>query len=368
MKSTFLSFLILTLFYVGLFGQQGNPFELEHRLGAKEVIWKELNSKAPIRSENPFEKTAIKEVEEPKETANEIVPVEKEAMKEPQEVLKQVELEVDSGEIVIAEELPIGAKPSYIGNPFEKVTGAEVYSNPIGVNRIGNNRNATQRIKVKTNESRIKRFIFISIMIMLMLTAALSTFFRHFIFKTFESFKSDNLLRTNYRATGSTVAFPYIFLEAFFVVNAALTLFLIMTKLDYGSGYYLKDFAYCFLLMLLVVLGKHLVLTFMAYIFPVEKDVRIYNFTISNFYIILGLILVPINLFFAFAPDNFSDILLLITAILTVLLLLYLSFRGILIGSKYLTANRFHFFMYLCVVEIAPLFLITKMAQNYIGL
>lgn len=363
MKSTILSILILFLFYIGLVGQQSNPFELEHRIKDKELIYKTI--KEPSQNINPFEKTTAV-VEAPRETDE---PKEKELInpdtvqEDSQAATKEVKK--DSLEIQDSE---IGIKPTYTGNPFEKVTGQEVFSNPIVPNRILNGKSTNRRIKVKTNESRIKQFVFICIMIMLMMTAALSTFFRHFIFKTFESFKSDNLLRTNYRATGSTVSFPYILLEAFFIINAALTLFLIMNKLDYGSGYFLKDFGNCVLLMILIVLGKHLVLTFMAYIFPVEKDVLIYNFTISNFYIILGLILVPINLFFAFAPEVFSNILLTITAILTVLLLLYLGFRGILIGSKYLTSNRFHFFMYLCVVEIAPLFLIIKLTQNYIGI
>ena len=361
MKSTFLYILILSLFAISLNAQQSNPFELEHRIKDKGLIYKEVSP--PVRSENPFEKTAPKEVVAPKEAVEENV--------NDIDVTEEEVVQIDSTAVidpVVNERLAIGAKPNYSGNPFEKVTGAEVFSNPIGINRVERSiDDPTQRIQVKTNESRIKKFIFVSIMLMLMMTAALSTFFRHFIFKTFESFKSDNLLRSNYRATGSTVSFPYIFLEAFFIINTALTLFLIMTKLDYGSGYYLKDFGYCLLLMILVVLGKHLVLNLMAYIFPVENDVRIYNFTISNFYIILGLILVPINLFFAFSPDLFSDLLLQITAILTVLVLFYLGFRGILIGSKYLASNRFHFFMYLCVVEIAPLFLVVKMAQNYIG-
>jgi len=218
-----------------------------------------------------------------------------------------------------------------------------------------------------SSKSKITQFkVGVSILLMIAM-ALISTLLRHVIVKAIEGFRSDNLLRTYFRNIGRRVSFPIFLLEIFFVINAAFTCFLLYEYLNLLQGKPIIDFFKFLLAISLVVFGKHIVLFVMREVFPIRKEVAEYNFTITLFLSILGLILMPCNLILGFAPHTMATISLYFIGIVTVLVLGYLAFRAFLIGSKFLSTNRFHFFMYLCTVEIAPLFILVKVVKNSLG-
>ena len=99
-------------------------------------------------------------------------------------------------------------------------------------------------------------------------------------------------------------------------------------------------------------------------VFPVAKEVKLYNFTIIIFNIVLGVLFVPLSLFLAYGPDNLMIGVLYLTGVIVLLTYLYRSIRALLIGGKFLSFHKFHFFMYLCTAELAPLALVIKLALN----
>jgi len=105
---------------------------------------------------------------------------------------------------------------------------------------------------------------------------------------------------------------------------------------------------------------KHLALNIISNVLPISKDIKQYSFTIVIFGIILGLLLIPANVLIAFGSPGMTKIL--IYGSLTSILLLYLFriLRSLFIASRYITLHKFHFFMYLCTVEIAPLAVLVK--------
>ena len=367
MKNYFLLVIYSLLILAAANAQQGNPFELEHRAeNPFEIIPNIVNDSSAVDPEGALSVPVIAEPtkEEQEKPKNE----EGEEEKSPLEEESKEETKEEGEPLLESPEKNLGLEPIFQGNPFELKSGEESFSNPIvGLNDriIPVNENA--RSIPKTAASKLKNFKLAGILIMLLLLATLTTFFRLFLLKTYESFMSDNLLRTNFRATGSTISIPYFLLELFFVFNVSFTLFLLMNNLNYSSGYIFKDFFFCLMIVSILVFGKHIILWLIGFIFPLKKETSVYNFTISNFYIVLGLILVPLNLFLAYAPSSLMTLITYITAFIFIGILLYLAFRGLLIGLKYLSSNRFHFFMYLCTVEIAPVLIILKMVDNYTG-
>jgi len=151
------------------------------------------------------------------------------------------------------------------------------------------------------------------------------------------------------------------------VINAAFACFLLYEYLDILQGSPIFVFAKLLLAISTVVFGKHIVLFVIREVFPIQKEIAEYNFTITLFLSILGLILMPCSLILGFAPETMATISLYFIGIVTVLVLGYLAFRALLIGSKFLSTNRFHFFMYLCTVEIAPLLILIKVVKNSLG-
>ncbi len=251
------------------------------------------------------------------------------------------------------------------GNPFDvgsKTTAVEAFvpdPAPKKKKRKATSSNSTL--------AKIQQFKLVLTILLLVALALISTLLRHVIVKVFEGFKSDNLLRTYFRMSGRSVSPPNMILELFFIVNASFAVFLLLEHYAYLGNSPFFEFLTILAFVAGLVYGKHLVLFIIKEVFPIKKEAAEYNFTINVFLSILGLILMPCNLILAYAPDNMASIALLLMGLSTCLVLGFLAFRSILIGSKFLGSNRFHFFMYLCTVEIAPLFILFKVVNDYLG-
>ena len=99
----------------------------------------------------------------------------------------------------------------------------------------------------------------------------------------------------------------------------------------------------------------------MEIIFPVDKEIKQYSFSLVIFSSILGLALVPFNIIVAFASDSLAQTAL-YGGLLTIFgITVFCILRGLFLGSKYLSFHKFHFFMYLCTVEIAPAVIVVKL-------
>src|SRR5690606_10647559 len=96
-------------------------------------------------------------------------------------------------------------------------------------------------------------------------------------------------------------------------------------------------------------------------IFPVQKEIKLYSFSLVIFSSILGLALVPFNIVVAFASENFVEMALYGGLVLILAITLFCILRGLFLASKYLALHKFHFFMYLCTVEIAPVVIVIKL-------
>jgi len=83
-----------------------------------------------------------------------------------------------------------------------------------------------------------------------------------------------------------------------------------------------------------------------------------------NFNIFIGIVLIPFNLLLSFGPSQIHYPVLMVSIGIIGLIYAYRSIRSLLIGSSYLYYNKFHFFMYLCGVEFAPLVILVKFIKN----
>ena len=180
--------------------------------------------------------------------------------------------------------------------------------------------------------------------------------------KAWRGFLNDNALtiaqKEAARLTGST---PYYLLYVSFLLNAGAFIFLIARYFDQKTFNNLGFLLVCMLLSCGLFLSKHFLLLLVRWLFPVDKEIRRYNFLIIIFNCILGLFLVPFNFLVAFV-DQYADFMVFWTMALAGIFYLYRSIRALGIGQKFLSGNLFHFLLYLCTVEIAPVFILVKLA------
>ncbi len=174
---------------------------------------------------------------------------------------------------------------------------------------------------------------------------------------------NENMLKLNYREDKQGFKAQYILLYISFFINAAIFSYLLLYNIYEMNG--ILVFQYCLLGVLLLYLVRHLFLWIVGKSFMILKESSLYGFTILCFNIFIGIVLIPINLIIAFGPEKMSIILIYITVIFIGILFVLRSIRGLIIASKFISTNLFHFLLYLCTFEILPILILIKVIGNF---
>ncbi len=207
-----------------------------------------------------------------------------------------------------------------------------------------------------------KNFLFWVFLISLILMAFVVANARAAIANAYAAISSDSALRQIYKEPMGWGSVAYLALYVMFWLNLAIFIYLLLAHYGISSQYgKLTTFMFCLGGVGLIYMIRHSVLYIISKVFPIEKEVRTYNFIILTVGILLGLILMPLNIFIAYSPDSLSQ--LFIYGAYATILLAYLvrSLRGLTVASPFLVDNKFHFLLYLCTVEFAPLMMLVKM-------
>jgi len=325
-----------------------NPFELKHRLGKEKNQAAETPTPAsPEEKKNPFE-LQHRETQEPATvTEEETLPVATPAIpptdKNPFELKHREKASVPAADN---------------NNPFDLKKEAQP------VDEIPEEVVKAPGSKQPLSDSTYTFWIIIGMLILYTLSFSM---YKSYVIKTYRAFTNENFLKLVHREQGGILQFPYFFLYLVFVINAGIFIYFICRHFGYIHTDRLGT-----LFVLIAIIGgvfllKHLALKFMGFIFPIGKETQQYSFTITIFSIIVGLILAPLNTFIAYAPESITTQLIFGSAFIIALVYLFRHFRGLFIGSRYIAMHKFHFFMYLCTVEIAPVFILLKIIMLYAG-
>ncbi len=251
-----------------------------------------------------------------------------------------------------------------------------ISSNPFDINRLAakpasNNsgytpqfqvEQANKPLSVKEKNVLYQRFLFATIIMMMIILTLVVTIFRIFIAKIWKAFLNDNILSQMLREQGGGVTIGYFILYLMFFINAGIFTFLVLKHYDYKIAE--TNTGTLFLCMGAIAgfyIFKHLLLEIVKFVFPIEKEISRYSFTVMVFNIILGISLVPMILFIAYASPGITGFLIKFTIALLFGAISFRGLRGLFIANRFFAWHKFHFFLYLCVVELAPLLVTIKL-------
>lgn len=208
--------------------------------------------------------------------------------------------------------------------------------------------------------------IVVSVLILLTILVVLS---RNLLSKIYQAFFSDIILKTLYRERGSLTASVYIGLYIMFLLNFSVFTFLALYNFNKIFNHS-EIFTLLYSIVAIVVLfvGKHLIINLLSFVFPIAKEINLYGFIIMIFSIIVGLILAPINVFLAYADAETAKWIITGTSIAIAGIYIFRSLRSLVLAQTYIVPNFFHFMVYLCTVEIAPVLILLKIVSNKIQL
>jgi Domain of unknown function (DUF4271) len=213
----------------------------------------------------------------------------------------------------------------------------------------------------------LQRISFGVVTFILLFLAFLATLLSGQLQKTFQAFFNDNLFAQLYREREARGPLSFWPPYAFFLVNVGIFIFFLTQRFgaNFGGSLF-GQLMLCIGGVIGLFLLKPVVLRIFAGIFPVEKEVNRYLFLMVVFASVLGLILAPVNIFLAYGPSHLQKTAIWGTLALVVAVYLYRSLRGALIANRYLALNKFHFLLYICTVEIAPILLVFKLITRLV--
>lgn len=146
---------------------------------------------------------------------------------------------------------------------------------------------------------------------------------------------------------------------AVFIIQAGIFIYHVLALFNY-NGTLLDNIWICIALVFMVYLVRHSVIRYLRWLFNNDKEMTLYSFDISIFNIMVGLVLLPINVMLNFGPESLSKPLIIIGIIVMVIAYAMRQLRWFFTARQLITNSLFLFFVYLCAVELLPLWAISK--------
>lgn len=207
---------------------------------------------------------------------------------------------------------------------------------------------------------------FSALLIIAIFLAYVNNVYRKDMQKIYRAYSNRNMMFHLQREKGSLLQMPYIPLYVLFSISAGSLIYL---SLDYFNISFFKNKA----LSLLACIGgiggfylfKHIILSLMREIFPFRKEIDQYQFIIGIYNQILGIALIPFATLVAFAPENIKLYAIYISLVVVAFLFISRLLRALSVANKFIQIHKFHLILYICTVEIAPLFILIKLGMIY---
>lgn len=154
---------------------------------------------------------------------------------------------------------------------------------------------------------------------------------------------------------------PSLLMNIYFLLTGGLYASLLLKYYKYEAhpNFWIQT-VYCVGILALIYTGKFMILKFTGWVFNLSKAMDTYIFIVFLVNKMLGMLLLPLLVLIAFYTGQPQQVFVTLSLIMVVSLLVYrfiFSFGPIRAEIK---VNPFHFFLYLCAFEIAPLLLIYK--------
>jgi hypothetical protein len=210
-------------------------------------------------------------------------------------------------------------------------------------------------------EQGIAKWMIFVLLGLLSLMSIIVAIYRKEVVLIFQAFLSTSSSQNGQRDQGGVLTLERFSSYILFVLSMGTFCFLIPQIL-------LKDFQFnTFGALCLFILGlggvyilKHIQLKILSFILPFRQEIEAYNFILSNTNKALGFIIVPLLFLIAYTPATGQTMTLYFSFILLSLIYIYRALKGLATAGSIILFHKFHFFVYLCAVEIAPIVILLK--------
>ena len=188
--------------------------------------------------------------------------------------------------------------------------------------------------------------------------------------EVFTVFVNNALTQQLYRETQvGGLRMGYFLLNFNFIISLGTWAYLVFKFIGPGVGHpdiYVLPIAVGLVGVLLIT--RFAALRMATWLLKSSKEIGLFNFTDLQLFRATGLLLFPVNAFLAYAPHHQRVYFLWFSMVVLVTFILFRALRGFEIGRTRLSSNVFHFLVYICALEIAPLLVGIRLFLNTFGL
>lgn len=213
-----------------------------------------------------------------------------------------------------------------------------------------------------------KEILFYLLVFLLFVFAFLQKAFPKYFSDLFRLFFRTTLKQRQIREQLMQTPFPSLLLNGFFVVSGGLyiTFLLGHFKISPVSNFWLLFF-YCSLGLSAAYFVKFVWLKVSGWLFNMEEAADSYIFIVFIVNKMIGILLLPFLVLMAFTVSDVYLISFILAGCLVACLLVYRFILTYAAVRNQVKVNPFHFFLYLCAFEIAPLLLVYKGLLLFFG-
>lgn len=212
-----------------------------------------------------------------------------------------------------------------------------------------------------------KEFLFYLLCLILLILGLFRTFFSGYFKNLFRVYFNTSLRQTQLSDQLQQATLPSLILNIFFALTGGIYIWLLFNfyhppRLINGKAL----LPFCILSIAVLYFCKFCILKFMGWISDVQESTNSYIFAIFLVNKITGIFLVPIIILLAFVNREWLPAILNVSFMIVGLLFLsrYVKSYGAI--EKKIPLNPFHFVIYIAGAEIIPLFLLYKVAIDYL--
>lgn len=243
----------------------------------------------------------------------------------------------------------------------------------IGDSAIASFYPAKEEINPRKFDDRKHNWLFIVLVLQLVLIAYLRISFSKYFEDLFNGFANISIAQQLAREQELSLPISSVLLNLNFVLSISIYGYLLVNHYDLTTSpdqltgtHQLQFFLLITLCIAILYLSKYLTLKLVGAIFPVGEEMDDYSF---NFFMILkiaGLVLIPFNYLVAYSPPYLSGSFMFLSGFAIFLLIIFRTLKGLVIGKNYYLTDKFHFFLYICTLEIAPILIIVKLLSTWL--
>lgn len=212
--------------------------------------------------------------------------------------------------------------------------------------------------RYKGDKAISKNWLLVMIVPLLLLLTLIASLFRDKLNILFKSFTNGNIQNIAYRESIGRTNIHSFLLYLVSIISFGLFGLVIFVNSHVNTENFFKALVISQVLSASYMLMKYAGIYFVRTVFPHKKTMDMYLFMFGQYNHVLGMALIPFSIFLAFAPSEAVNIIKYVTFGLIGFWWLMRMFRGLQIGSKFMSINIFRFFAYLCTVEIAPVLIL----------